>query len=283
MVAKLCIILCITFISNRAYCMDWDPLSANGIEPVVEDIIKPDVSFTGPHCPVEFAPFHEEEPLRLPVLASDESTAQAPAQPNISDEEATNLWCSECNRPFSTIHCLIRHKQRLHNPKNPFRCPFCTWNFCDLNPLGKHLKRRHGKKPLPSELEKELKTAAASLLQNEYHEPIRKIKRRIKSQNSQNHKDRIPVLGGLPCPLCTTSRPATQDALNKHINLYHDTTKPFECDLDTCGWRFAQKGNLKWHKKKMHDFKPYACTKCNKSYHHKSALTEHNRIKHQED
>jgi len=65
--------------------------------------------------------------------------------------------------------------------------------------------------------------------------------------------------------------------LQRHVRI-HTGKKPFVCDYNDCGRRFAKKGNLTEHMRMHMGEKPFSCDDCGKGFARKGNLTAHMRM-----
>lgn len=167
----------------------------------------------------------------------------------VNKEKDENI-CKICNKKLSTKYHLTEHVKNFHpNRLNLFKCTICEKKYLNNLYLEQHIKNKHSKG------------------QTEYFECDfdGKVFERRSSLYIHMHVH-IPKV---KCKIC--QKELKPQSLNQHLISFHASTKEFECEI--CSKGFKSKMYLDLHSK-THN-KVHECNICNKTFPLKTNLKKH--------
>lgn len=231
-------------------------------------------------------------------------------------DDATDLKCLLCDKPFVYRSSMIKHQQKVHNvgvkvPNNkrkidcddelmagdkskksnfklkdkeaPFNtvnyvCDLCSKSFKSKQTVLQHLKSKHGsQRRKPADIGPTYKCDDCA---NVFTGLMV-----YRCHMRQFHPDKpwIPqkrtVVQVHLCDLCGNEF-ATRGQLKAHMN-HHNNERPFKCQI--CGRDYLQKAHLKDHLNTHSGAKPYKCLYdgCTREFTHASGRVAHHKIVHE--
>ena len=218
------------------------------------------------------------------------------------------LFCDVCNKQFSTINYLEKHKQchtkvfsyyceycgkgfavlqtlqnhiSLHSNSSRFQCELCGKRFIQKNNLTDHIKKHKGEYKYKCGIcnkgfirRSVLKTHMLS--HNSESLMCQHCGKQFK--NLANLSVHIKICSGdlkFDCIKCDKKFPI-KSLLKKHISIRHNSEFHFVCNI--CKKGFAKKSDLKTHMNSHSENRPFKCSKCNCCYKSLSNLNQHLKV-----
>lgn len=172
-----------------------------------------------------------------------------------------NFECQICNKTFSRIGGLRRHKKLNHSDiEDIHKCIVCQKSFKLSYQLKYHLENAHIV----------YENVECTLCHNVYFGPER-LKSHIKAIHL-GPQENTPTT----CPICGKYF-NREKLLTKHLELHDDTISL--CDI--CGMSVKGKVAMKYHMDTVHSISGvFTCNICNKQFNAKQLLYRHNKNAH---
>lgn len=241
------------------------------------------------------------------MYKSKESVEEVKEQKSEQGESLSEskLLCQICNKKFSSISYLEKHKQ-YHTKNYSYYCEYCGKGFAVLQKLENHLilhsnssrfqcelcgKRYIQKHALIDHIKKhkgEYRYKCGVCQKGFVRKSVYKIHLQIHSteslicqycgkqfKNAANLSVHIKMCSGdlkFTCSKCDKKFPI-KSLLKKHISTKHDLKFDYYCNV--CMKGFTKKSDLKNHLRSHSDDKPFKCEKCSNSYKSLSNLNQH--------
>ena len=223
-------------------------------------------------------------------------------------KELGNFNCDICNRRFTRIGHLNKHKQSIHEPKNDavnklddlktkklFSCEKCPKRYDKSFRLTKHIKTAHAgfrhkcsfcprdfteKKTLEKHVKRLHENGGRSKcpicsIEFEFHY-------QIKGHIQEVHKEEIPLGKAFKCNICSDVGFANERNLQRHLKNLHDNVKPAKVYCLIChDLGFATFKNFIQHMFDVHQekedkmLKENECFICLKQFNGPQSLSSH--------
>ena len=179
-----------------------------------------------------------------------------------------------CNKEFTSLSYMLRHKERLHSKQNKLHCeyPDCEYKTFTKRAFNKHIKSHSNYSQLSSQ---------TIVCQYEGCDQMFTDKTSWYNHRNNYHKNKYKV----PC----THPGCDYVAVSKwHLNFLHmskhSQDRPFVCQVQGCAKSFKREDSLKNHLE-MHKNDHFQCSfeGCGKTYESKGGLNSHMKLAHIRD
>ncbi|XP_068621815.1 zinc finger protein 260-like [Battus philenor] len=180
-------------------------------------------------------------------------------------KQALNYCCEFCNKKFTMIQYIKKHRNNEHSGVYVTSCRKCGASFETIDQLQDHIEsynksvKKISKKQCERVGEQELK--------------CNHCRKEFKTRsNLQQHKlVHTNRSRDFSCHICGKMF-FTKGTLSTHI-LTHEESKPYKCEF--CPMAFKARGNLQSHISLHSGAKPFVCEQCGKSFRVKRHLKSH--------
>ena len=166
----------------------------------------------------------------LKIANKDPQKVHDASKDHLAYEKSKRCICNLCEKSFSDLSNLKRHKYTVHEGHKDFKCESCHKAFSSRFDLKKHIYIHEGRKDYKCE-------SCEKLFSQKWL-----LKTHI-SRVHECHKD-------YKCESCDKLF-TDSSYLKKHKRRIHDHLKDYKCDL--CGKLFTDPSYLQKHKRRMHD------------------------------
>jgi len=196
--------------------------------------------------------------------------------------------CDLCPKKFAIIRQICDHVEN-HKTEKKFKCEVCSRSFAHKNNFNVHMERHAGLKFKCDLCDCEFSTKQRlkrhkSYMHSNSNQTLKCDKCNYVAKHPKlmiSHQDvhkEWTEADAVECPKCK-KKIRNKKSLWSHIRQVHSELQ-FKCDRFDCSYFGKTNADMKQHKE-SHE-KKFKCNICEKLFSHKSELTQHNLIKHED-
>jgi hypothetical protein len=165
--------------------------------------------------------------------------------------------CKKCNKGLFDSMGKLKAHIRKHQT-NQKKCDNCNKIYCSQPRLDNHVIRDH-KKELNFQCDLCDKKFASNFAVGEHKKVV--------------HVDKMSFV----CDECGSGFKLAY-VMKRHIQTSHEKLRPFLCTWNSCGNKFASKGEIRLHLMCHTGIKPHKCNVCESSFRRNSHLDKHKKL-----